>query len=277
MTVARVRIGREPACSVSRLFSERCFRLAGAAGILALAVGCAGQRSLHLDCANHKSARYPAHWWAPVAPAADRPWEILPQEAGPGEVIVSKRHELGLLSNFAHTPFAFRGVTYQSIEGFWQMMKYPESPDDVRAMHPGITWRHTRAEVAQMTGFAAKAAGDLASANMRTMGIDWVTFEGQRLTYRAGGRGLHFDLIVSATREKIRQNPRVRAVLLATGDLVLRPDHDQGADPPPAWRYCEILMRIRDDLRTGSAHCEARPAESADALSETAGRRDAPR
>jgi len=277
VTGAGGRIGREPARPVSRLIPERRFRLAGAAGILALAAGCAGQRSLHLDCPNHKAARYPAHWWAPVAPAADRPWEILPQEAGPGEVIVSKRHELGLLSNFAHTPFAFRGVTYQSIEGFWQMMKYPEGPDDVRATHPGVTWRYTRAEVAQMTGFEAKAAGDLASANMRTMGIDWVTFEGQRLTYRARARGPHFDLIVSATREKVRQNSRVRAVLLATGDLVLRPDHDQDADPPPAWRYCEILMRIRDDLRSGSMHRQAPPAVPADALSEAARRRAAPR
>jgi hypothetical protein len=33
----------------------------------------------------------------------------VPQEAGPGEVILSKRDELGLLSNFAATPFEFHG------------------------------------------------------------------------------------------------------------------------------------------------------------------------
>lgn len=54
-------------------------------------------------------------------------WEILPQEAAPGEVILSKRHELGLLSNFAATPFVFRGKRYASLEGFWQMMLYPHS------------------------------------------------------------------------------------------------------------------------------------------------------
>ena len=82
-------------------------------------------------------ANYPAHWWAPVPQEGAPDWEILPQAAGPGEVIVSKRHELGLLSNFAATPFTFRGRRYASLEGFWQMMLYPEGPDDPRARFPG--------------------------------------------------------------------------------------------------------------------------------------------
>jgi hypothetical protein len=64
-------------------------------------------------------SRYPGHWWAPVPKEGAPAWEILPQEAGPGEVILSKRHELGLLSNFAATPFTFRGRRYASLEGFW--------------------------------------------------------------------------------------------------------------------------------------------------------------
>src|SRR5205807_10219141 len=47
--------------------------------------------------------RYPAHWWTPIDDPKKPEWEILPQEAGPGEVILSKRNELGLLSNFAPT------------------------------------------------------------------------------------------------------------------------------------------------------------------------------
>jgi hypothetical protein len=31
-----------------------------------------------------------------------------------------------------------------------------------------------------MSGFEAKDAGTLAEENMRSMGIDWVTFEGKR-------------------------------------------------------------------------------------------------
>src|SRR5437762_8607978 len=59
-----------------------------------------------------RDSRYPAHWWAPVSKEGAPDWEILPQEAGPGEVILSKRHELGLLSNFASTPFNFRRKHY---------------------------------------------------------------------------------------------------------------------------------------------------------------------
>ena len=196
-------------------------------------------------------AQYPAHWWKPVPAADAASWEILPQAAEPGEVILSKRHELGLLSNFAATPFVYHGQRYASLEGFWQMMKYPEDAADPRATFPGLTWKFTRADVAQMAGHEAKAAGDLASQNMKAMGINWVTFEGRRMTYWTPETGEHYALIVEATREKVRQNPAVRDALLATGDLVLRPDHRQPADAPPAWRYYDILMSIRADLRPG--------------------------
>ena len=164
---------------------------------------------------------------------------------GPGEVVVSKRHELGLLSNFAATPFVYRGKRYASVEGFWQMMLYPEGPDDPRARFAGIEWPHTRDEVAAMTAFEAKRAGELAWQNMQRMGIGWVSFEGRRFAYRSARPGRHHRLILAAMREKLRQNPEVRKVLLSTGDLVLRPDHHQEADAPPEWRYCEIWMRMR--------------------------------
>ena len=77
-----------------------------------------------------RDSKYPAEWWTPCRRRARRDWEILPQDAGPGEVILSKRNELGMLSNFAPTPFEFHGKKYASLEGFWQMMKYPEGPDD---------------------------------------------------------------------------------------------------------------------------------------------------
>jgi len=194
-------------------------------------------------------ANFPAHWWAPVAAEGAPDWEILPQAARPGEVIVSKRHELGLLSNFAATPFTFRGTRYASVEGFWQMMLYPEGPDDPRARFPGLVWVHTRERVAQMVGFEAKNAGALAEQNMARMGIAWVTYEGERFDYRPGRPGRHYELIVAVMREKVRQNPDVERVLLATGDLTLKPDHHEEAGAVAAWRYCEILMRIRDDLR----------------------------
>ena len=194
-------------------------------------------------------AEYPAHWWAPVPSEGAPAWEILPQAAGPGEVIVSKRHELGLLSNFAATPFAFRGRRYASLEGFWQMMLYPEGPEDPRARFPGLEWAYTRDQVAQMTAFEAKQAGALAEQNMMRMGIGWVTFEGRRFAYRSARPGRHYRLIVAAMREKVWQNPEVEQALLATGDLILKPDHHEEAGACPEWRYCGILMRIRADLQ----------------------------
>ena len=106
-----------------------------------------------------RDPRYPAHWWTPVSKEGAPSWEILPQEAGPGEVILSKRNELGLLSNFAATPFVYEGKRYASLEGFWQMMKYPEGPNDARAKFPGLEWKYTREQVAQLTSFEAKNAG----------------------------------------------------------------------------------------------------------------------
>ena len=166
-----------------------------------------------------------------------------------GEVILSKRRELGLLSNFAATPFVFRGKRYASLEGFWQMMLYHDGKEDPRAKTAGLEWKYTREQVAEMTSFDAKSAGSLAEENMKKMGITWVTFEGQQIEYRPAIAGEHYRLIVAATWEKVRQNPEVKKVLLATGDLILRPDHHQEPNAPAAWRYYEILTQIRAERR----------------------------
>ena len=225
-------------------------------GVLAIAVaafaaGCLSPRAKNPSALELLAARtnYPAHWWAPVATNGAPAWEILPQAAAPGEVILSKRNELGLLSNFAPTPFGFHGKRYASLEGFWQMMKYPEAADDPRAKFPGLIWPCTREQVSQLTAFEAKHAGDQGEVNMKKMGIGWVTFEGRQMEYRAAGRGEFYRLIVAATREKVRQNPDVRKVLLATGHLVLKPDHHQEPDAPAAWLYYEILTQIRSELQ----------------------------
>jgi predicted NAD-dependent protein-ADP-ribosyltransferase YbiA (DUF1768 family) len=219
--------------------------------VLALAASPPSAPSIPLVAAqNANASRYPAHWWTPVSKEGAPAWEVLPQEAKAGEVILSKRHELGLLSNFAPTPFTYRGQRYASLEGFWQMMLYPENGNDPRARFPGLQWRFTRAEVAAMSSFEAKNAGTLAEENMKTMGIGWVTFEGKQIEYRPAEPGEHYRLIVEATRDKVRQNPDVAKVLLATGDLILKPDHIQEPNAPAAWRYFEILTRIRTELQS---------------------------
>jgi predicted NAD-dependent protein-ADP-ribosyltransferase YbiA (DUF1768 family) len=197
-----------------------------------------------------RDPRYPAHWWTAINDPKKPDWEILPQEAGPGEVILSKRNELGLLSNFAPTPFVFHSKHYASVEGFWQAMLYPDGRNDPRAKSPGLEWKYTRAQVEQMTAFEAKHAGDLAEANMRKMGIDWVSFEGKRFAYRPAKPGRHYRLIVAAMWAKVNQNPQVKKVLLLTGDLILKPDHHQEPNAPAAWRYFEIWMKIRKEIES---------------------------
>lgn len=212
-----------------------------------------GCRSAHESATTERQealqAQYPAHWWTAVPRVNVPAWEILPQEADSGEVILSKRNELGLLSNFSATPFIFRGKKYASLEGFWQMMLYPESGDDLRAKFPGLHWEYTRDHVAQLTSFEAKKAGTLAEENMKQMGIAWVSFEGKQFEYRPAAPGEHYALIVAATWEKVRQNLEVKKVLLATGDLRLKPDHHQETNAPAAWRYFEILTDIRTQLQ----------------------------
>jgi predicted NAD-dependent protein-ADP-ribosyltransferase YbiA (DUF1768 family) len=195
-----------------------------------------------------EGADYPARWFAPVPEDQKAVWEILPQAAKPGEVILSKRNELGILSNFAATPFIFRGKRYASVEGFWQMMLYPEGPKDPR-IQAGISWTHTRDEVARMTAFEAKDAGTAAEENMRKFGIDWVTFEGRRMVYRSKTKGQHYDLIVAAMRAKLTQNQKVREILLATGDLKLLADHIQEVDAPAEWFYNRIWMDLRKEIQ----------------------------
>jgi predicted NAD-dependent protein-ADP-ribosyltransferase YbiA (DUF1768 family) len=202
-------------------------------------------------------AQYPPHWWTPVPEAGKPDWEILPQAALPGQVILSKRNELGILSNFAATPFTFRGRRYASVEGFWQMMLYPEGPSDPRVT-TGIPWPHTRAQVAAMTAFNAKDAGTAAEENMRKLGIDWVTFEGRRMPYRSPTKGEHYRLIVAAMRAKLDQNPKVREILLATGSLTLLPDHIQEPDAPPEWRYFQIWVELRAELQHATSSSSKR-------------------
>ena len=200
---------------------------------------------------------YPANWWTPVPTGSAPAWEILPQAAKPGQVILSKRNELGILSNFAATPFTFHGKRYASVEGFWQMMLYPEGPGDPRARASGIAWPHTREEVAAMTAFEAKDAGIAAEENMPKMGIDWATFEGKRFRYRSKTKGVHYRLIVKAMKAKLEQNPQVRQTLLSTGNLILLPDHVEEPDPPAEWLYFRIWKDIRTDLHLELTRSEA--------------------
>lgn len=194
---------------------------------------------------------YPPHWWENVPPEQAKGWEILPQEAGFMEVILSKRNELGLLSNFAETPFVYRGVCYRTLESFWQMMKYPEGPDDERWGWIK-TWIYSREQVIQFSGSKAKAAGNYANKLMDSHSANWVTFEGKKLVFAESPAGEHYELIWQSFLEKARQNPRVLEVLQKTGKLQLRPDHKISTKAPREWHYHLLWMDLREMIKQGS-------------------------
>lgn len=200
-----------------------------------------------ISCSTTK--KYPKHWWTPVTEKDAPKWEILPQEGEKDKsVILSKRNELGILSNFAPTPIAFEGKTYPGIEGLWQSMKYPEGPKDPRSK---LSYKLKRSEVEMMSAFKAKRAGKEGSKNMKKLGINWVTYKGKKMTYRTSEKGEHYQLIRKLMVEKVKQNKEVQDVLMATGNLILLPDHKQKPDSPPAWKYNQIWMEIREDIRIG--------------------------
>jgi predicted NAD-dependent protein-ADP-ribosyltransferase YbiA (DUF1768 family) len=192
---------------------------------------------------------YPVEWFAEVSRDTAASCEVLPQDAAPGEVILSNRTTLGQLSKYAHTPFELDGQRYESLEGFLQMLKYPESDTDHRSAIPGIIWPHSRAQVAKMVGFAAKDAGKYASDVMNKMDISWVTYLGRQIEFSTLQKGEAYQLITRAVWAKIEDNPEAKHLLMQTGDLVLRPDHDQGSEISAALKYYEILMDVRKQIK----------------------------
>ena len=201
---------------------------------------------------NSSTDSYPDVWWQPVPPDQLAGWEVPPNAANraAGEVILSKRNELGQLSNFAAASFTLDGDNYASIEGLWQALKYPENADDERLKDSSIVWPFTRAQVMNMVAFDAKKAGEAASSNMKKLGIKWVTYKGQKIFYSGIDQDKHYDVMLRASRAKLENNPKIKSILMSTKTLKLLPDHKQPPDAPPAYHYYDIYMKLRAEFQT---------------------------
>ena len=138
---------------------------------LALGLLCIVCSSFHLFAQS-----YPASWWTPIPRQQAPSWEILPQDAKPGEVILSKRNELGIFSNLAYSPIRFDNQSFASVEAFWQMLKYPDTkdPTDIRRRFAQL-YPYTREQVRELFDFDAKNAGDEANKIMKEKNIQWVS------------------------------------------------------------------------------------------------------
>ena len=59
----------------------------------------------------------------------------------------------------------------------------------------------------------------------------------------------HYRLIKEAMREKLLQNSEVKRILLATGNLILKPDHHNEGCQAPEWKYYELWMELRAEFQ----------------------------
>ncbi len=138
------------------------------------------------------------------------------------------------ISNLAHTSFILRGVTYASVEGFWQSLKFDAADD--------------RARVAALWGKPAKRA---AAALPERQCFD---YGGE--TFAVGGPG-HHALMHQACLAKFIQHAGAHAALLATGDRPLTHRTRRDSTTIPGALMADIWMRVRASLRKGTAAAEA--------------------
>lgn len=219
-----------------------------------LFLGCVSEGVSKNGVVGSLSDGFPDIWWQVVPDEQIAAWEVPPQAANraKAEVVLSKRNELGQFSNLHASEFELDGDHYASVEGLWQAMKYPESKNDERLKDPSISWSYTREQVMRLTGFEAKRAGDLANANMKKLAIKWVTYKRQKIEYNGAHTEKHYEVILRACRAKLAANPQLTELLRRTKNLIFMADHKQRSDSPPAYKYHEIYMKLRAELKNVS-------------------------
>jgi predicted NAD-dependent protein-ADP-ribosyltransferase YbiA (DUF1768 family) len=155
--------------------------------------------------------------------------DLGPREAACREPInvvsTHKDPQIRLISNFATTPFVLDGQTYQSVEGFWQGLKFPDEAD--------------RRRLATLSGIEAKRAGSKQGAG------DTFLYRGQEL--RVGTRD-HWDLMEQANWAKFTQSAEARQALLATTPRPLIHRVRRDSRTIPGVIMADIWMRIRERL-----------------------------
>jgi predicted NAD-dependent protein-ADP-ribosyltransferase YbiA (DUF1768 family) len=131
-----------------------------------------------------------------------------------------------LISNFATTPFELDGQRYESVESFWQSLKFISDED--------------RRRLAQLNGPDARAEGDRQGYGST------ICYRGEEI---AVGTAAHWQLMENACRAKFDQNAEARGALLATGERPLVHVVRRDSKAIPGVIMAQIWMRIRKRLR----------------------------
>jgi len=131
-----------------------------------------------------------------------------------------------MISNFATTPFELDGRRYQSVESFWQGLKFTKETE--------------RRCLAQLEGARARAEGEKQGYGPA------VTYNEQEIMV---GTWAHWQLMERACRAKFAQNPEAAHALLATGDRLLTHVVRHESTTIPGVIMAAIWTRIRKELR----------------------------
>lgn len=130
------------------------------------------------------------------------------------------------ISNLAETPFELDGFNYQSVESFWQGLKFTEAAD--------------RRRIAKLTGPQARDAGEAKGYG------ETVVYAGETIPV---GTWRHWKLMETACRAKFAQHEGARTALLATGDRPLIHVVRRDSRAIPGVIMASIWTRIRNGLR----------------------------
>jgi predicted NAD-dependent protein-ADP-ribosyltransferase YbiA (DUF1768 family) len=134
------------------------------------------------------------------------------------------------ISNLATSPFELDGRLYQSVESFWQGLKFEDEADRERLA--ALEVPHAR-QLGKSRGYGAT-----------------VSYAGRDIPV---GAWEHWRLMEQACRAKFQQNEEARAALLATGERPLVHIVRQDSRTIPGVIMAQIWMRLRKELRTGPA------------------------
>lgn len=133
-----------------------------------------------------------------------------------------------IIGNLAPAPFTLDGRHYQSVESFWQGLKFDSDADRLRIA--GLDGPHARSEGAAR-GYGATIA-----------------YGGEDIPV---GTWRHWKLMEAACRAKFEQNAEAAAALLATGERPLIHVVRRDSRSIPGVIMAAIWMRIRRHMRGG--------------------------
>lgn len=129
------------------------------------------------------------------------------------------------ISNLADTPFELDGRRYQSVESFWQGLKFPLEADRMR--------------IAECEGLRARSEGSRQGYGKT------ISYQGAEMIV---GTWQHWQLMERACEAKFEQNADARAALLATGERPLVHVVRRDSRSIPGVIMAQIWMRIRGRL-----------------------------